>query len=48
MFIIKITVKDKDLLETFKEMTCYNVESLENLYLKPNAIIAIASAKKKK
>ena len=25
-------------LETFKEMSCYNVESLENVYLNPNAI----------
>ena len=35
VFIIKLTMKENILLlEKFKEMSCYNAESLDNLYFK--------------
>ena len=46
VFITKVTVKENS-FENFKEMSCYNVESLENLYFKSYAIHLITSAKKR-
>ena len=34
MFVIKVTAKQIVLLGTFKDMSCYIVETLENLYIK--------------
>ena len=48
MFIIKVTVKDNSFAWNLQRDGLLQCWSLENLYFKSNAIIAIASAKKKK